>query len=380
MKKKRSQIVASRVTKILSIVIVVVMALNLVYPDRQRSDVENRSLQAFPEFTMENLMNGKYAQGVSTWFSDQFVGRDTWVHAKYVLEKLMGTKKIDSVYLCGDRLIQEVSKPNQEQLQRNLDAINQFATNHDANVRFMLVPTSANIQKSYLPNNATTLDQNAQMDQIYGSLNDKVQAIDVREPFKEKKNEELYYRSDHHWTSLASFYAYQQYVDQVFDSSASQSDYDIYTVSDKFEGTLAKKVGSFRIKDLIEIYVPKNNPDYLVINETAQTKSRSLYDSSALDTSNPYDVFLSGNSGLIQIETNVDSDRHLLLFKDSYANSFIPFLLPQYRTITVVDPRYYYEDVERLYMLNLITDVLFLYNANTFVEDTSLADVIMQSE
>lgn len=71
-----------------------------------------------------------------------------------------------------------------------------------------------------------------------------------------------------------------------------------------------------------------------------------------------------------------DSNRHLLLIKDSYANSLIPFLINQYRSITVVDPRYYFEDYSRLIKDDLITDVLFMYNTNTFVQDTSLADML----
>ena len=92
--------------------------------------------------------------------------------------------------------------------------------------------------------------------------------------------------------------------------------------------------------------------------------------------SNPEVVFLGGNTGLVQIENLNDSDRHLLLIKDSYANSMVQFLLPYYRTITIVDPRYFYEDIERIFNLNLITDVLFLYNTNAFVQDTSIADVL----
>lgn len=70
-------------------------------------------------------------------------------------------------------------------------------------------------------------------------------------------------------------------------------------------------------------------------------------------------MFFRGNTGLVQIENLNDSDRHLLLIKDSYANSMVQFLLPYYRTITIVDPRYFYEDIERIFNLNLITDVLF---------------------
>ena len=73
---------------------------------------------------------------------------------------------------------------------------------------------------------------------------------------------------------------------------------------------------------------------------------------------------------------NNDSQKHLLVFKDSYANAFIPFLVPYYRTITIVDPRYYFDDIESVVTNECISDVLYLYNANTFVQDTSLSDVL----
>lgn len=66
----------------------------------------------------------------------------------------------------------------------------------------------------------------------------------------------------------------------------------------------------------------------------------------------------------------------MLLIKDSYANELVQFLLPYYRTITIIDPRYYFDDINRQMKTDLITDVLFVYNTNTFVQDTSLADCI----
>ncbi len=54
----------------------------------------------------------------------------------------------------------------------------------------------------------------------------------------------------------------------------------------------------------------------------------------------------------------------------------LQFLIPQYRTITIVDPRYYYEDLERIMRSDLITDVLVLYNYSNFVSDSSLSDVL----
>jgi hypothetical protein len=66
----------------------------------------------------------------------------------------------------------------------------------------------------------------------------------------------------------------------------------------------------------------------------------------------------------------------LLVIKDSYANAFIPFLAPFYSEITVIDPRYYYDSIDALIADAQITDVLYLFNANTFFRDTTLETVL----
>ena len=78
----------------------------------------------------------------------------------------------------------------------------------------------------------------------------------------------------------------------------------------------------------------------------------------------------------MDITTTANTERNLLIFKDSYANCMIQFLYPYFDHITMIDPRYYYDNVEHVITGNSITDVLFLYNADTFLGDTSLADVI----
>ncbi|MEG0469487.1 MAG: hypothetical protein RR562_06215, partial [Longicatena sp.] len=90
--------------------------------------------------------------------------------------------------------------------------------------------------------------------------------------------------------------------------------------------------------------------------------------------------FLSGNQPLIDISTTVENQRHLLLIKDSYANSFLSYLLPYYNQITIVDPRYYYEDLSQLIKDRSISDILFLYNANTFFSDTSLQSLLKDTQ
>lgn len=104
-------------------------------------------------------------------------------------------------------------------------------------------------------------------------------------------------------------------------------------------------------------------------------KKASVYDSEMLDNNDKYAVFFGGNYPMIKIKTTNREGRNLLVIKDSYANCFVPFLIPHYKEITMIDPRYYYEDVNKEIADSDIQDVLFLYNANTFFEDNSLSSI-----
>lgn len=362
------------------------MTVNIVIPDHKQSETENRPLQTFPSWNTEHVLSGQYTKDLNTWFSDQFICRDQIIcrdqniHIKYLIQKTFGVKEIQDVFLTKHGLIEKTAKPNKEQLERNLNAINTFKQNNpELNVGFVTVPNAVSIKKEYLPKYAVTLNQDKQIDNIYSKLDDSIVKIDLRNTLKKHKDEYLYYKTDHHWTSLASYYAYQDIAKAFNLETTKQSDYTIYPVTTNFEGTLANKTGSVNIKDEIDIYVPKDKCDYVITDESTSKKSRTIYHSDALETKDQYTVFMGGNKALFHINVDNNSKRHLLLIKDSYANSLIPFLIPQYASITVVDARYYFEDYTRLIKDDLITDVLFMNNANTFVQDTSLADMLEEN-
>lgn len=105
-------------------------------------------------------------------------------------------------------------------------------------------------------------------------------------------------------------------------------------------------------------------------------KTRTMYDAAALDQKDKYQVFTGTNTGLLTLEMDTDSSTRLLVFKDSYFNSYLQFLIPQCRTITVVDPRYYDGDIKQLLETGIFTDVLFLYNYSTWMQDQSLTGVL----
>lgn len=358
------------ITQFFMVCLVIVLIVNIVMPDKKTSDVENRSLAQFPVFSIRNLAQGEYFHGLQSYWSDQFVGRNALMHLNYVVQKTSGVRKIQDVYLGKGQLIEDTAKPDTKQIKRNIKAINAFAAKYrDLNSTFMLVPNAVSIQSDKLPNGAAPRDQNKDIDQVYRSLT-SLKTVDVRNILKKHKDKYIYYRSDHHWTSLGAYYGAKQVNGDV-----SLSDFKRMPVTTHFQGTLASKTGSIHIQDEIDIY-PTDKVKYLVTHNSTKKESVSMYSADALDQKDTYQVFLGGNEGMIHISVNNDSDKRLLIIKDSYANEMIQFLIPYYRTITVIDPRYYYDDLEQQINKDIITDVMFVYNSNTFMTDTSIADCL----
>ena len=156
-------------------------------------------------------------------------------------------------------------------------------------------------------------------------------------------------------------------------------DYNVYTVAGDFQGTLASKSGYHGSKDTVKIYEPKDvQTEYVVLYTEEGKKTTSIYDSASLKKKDKYTVFFGGNHARIDISTTQKERRNLLLFKDSYANCMVQFLLPYYQNIIVIDPRYFYDSVDNIIESCMITDILFLYNVNTFVTDNSIADVLAE--
>ena len=126
--------------------------------------------------------------------------------------------------------------------------------------------------------------------------------------------------------------------------------------------------------------MPQTDIEYYVSYGDAAETSATIYDRSALEQKDKYTVFFGGNYPRVDVYTTAETGKTLLLFKDSYANCLMQFLYPYYDHIILIDPRYYYDNVESVISREQVTDVLFLYNANTYFEDTSLADVLNVSE
>ena len=366
---------------IFAIVIVIADACLILMHNKTFSETENRMLAQAPKLSVDNLMSGKFMTQCDSFVADQFPLRDNWIQLKLGADRMLGRQTSNGVYLGKNGyLIEDAAAPLEPSFSKNLAAISLFANTYpDLNMVMAVVPNAISVCDQLMPANAPVRNQSEALALMQKIADISLNFVNVTDALKAHKEEYIYYKSDHHWTSLGARYAFEAMTDALaIDPAERIKNYTIITVADDFTGTMASNSGDFSVKDTIDIYLPiVKDFQYVVEYVDQQKKSATIYNSSALEQKNKYEVFLGGNHPQINIKTTNLNDRNLLIFKDSYANTFLQFLLPYYQSITIIDPRYYSDDCEKLIREGEITDVLFLYNMNTYVEDNSLAAVLL---
>lgn len=380
MKKDRQRKVQEQLVGIIFILtLFLFLIINVIVPDREKSVQENRMLATKPKFRLSSLTSGDYDEKFEAYMDDQFVGRDVWRKLKVTVDRIGGSRLENGVYIGKNgQLLEQIEVADETHLAANIKAIKSFSESQSKiPVRMMLVPDAANVLNHSIPALAKPEDQTQMFSMVRKDLGDSVEWIDVSTELNKHKTEKIYYKTDHHWTTLGAFYAFQAAAPSLGIDGDLSGKYVSYTVSDSFNGMLASKSGvNLGEKEQIDIYVPTEEDTDLIVDYVDEGKrSTSLYDSSKLKEKDQYTVFLGGNSSLLDIRTVSTSTKRLLLVKDSFANSFIPFLTPYYREIVVVDPRYYSGTINDLMDSYRISEVLFLYSGNTFFKDNNISGV-----
>lgn len=358
--------------------LVLAFVINLALPDKDFSDEENRILQRMPTFSLSSYKEGRFEKKLEAYANDQFLMRNQFIRVKSAADSAMGKTYSNSVFACKDHyLMEDITKCDKEKFDKNSNAIGNFKEKYpNLNMSILLAPNAANIMKEKLPAFAAPRDQNKDIDKFYQKMKDLgITTIDVRPTFLKNKDKiQLYYRTDHHWTSDGAYLAFHQIEKDLGLSNKVQ--YQPYTVKTDFRGTLSSKSGfNNGLNDTIVIYLPKDKSNYtnsVIYYFDSKEKTTEFYKPDNLKIKDAYTVFGGSNHPIYTIDTPVDNNKSLLLIKDSYANSVIPFLSQCYRKIVVVDPRYFYDSIDEIIDTHSITDVMFLYNANTIFKDDSL--------
>ncbi len=350
--------------------------LTLVLPKKKTSASENRVLASFPAMHLSDLASGEWQSDLETWYSDHFVGRDGFTGLYRTVRRAMGQRDASGVYFGKNgHLFLIPTAPDAEQVDSLAAAISGFAAAHeDLRCCVAIAPNAVSIQSAYLPRYAEGMNQQVQLTDFYSRLSG-VKKANLYAALLPHSGEEIYYRTDHHWTSLGAKYAFETVADSLAIEDLV-SEYDTVQVSKRFSGTLAARSGVHGTYDSIDIWLPKTDVQYYVQYPDTGESAPSMYRREALSGRDQYAVFFGGNYGTVAIRTTASTGRSLLVFKDSYANAMMQFLYPYFEEIVMVDPRYFYDSLTPLLHQYAVTDVLWLYNADTFFSDTSLADVL----
>lgn len=345
---------------------------NLIVPDRKMSEQENKTLQQLPKFSFERLFDKTFTKEFEDYTSDQFVLRDQWITLKAASELALGKKENNDVsYGKEQTLIEGFDAPDNSVLDTNTSYVNQLVQNTDADVYFALIPEKSEIWADRLPAYTPNNSQADFIEYCYGLS--QANNVDILSVMREHADEYIYYRTDHHWTSLGAYYGFSALCQSMgIDVPELDSYADRHIVSDSFYGTTWSESGFSWVKpDEMETFV--NAPEGLKITSYPQGEplDGKLYDESKLAVKDKYSMFMGGNCPLHEIVTGNDGPS-LLIIRDSYTDSLIPFLLEDFSEIHVIDVRYYRMSIADYIAEHDFDNVLVAYSVSTFATDPNL--------
>lgn len=379
--------------------------------DRAFSEFENTSLAQKPAFSWSSFVDGSFGSKYVKYINEQFLGRDNWISMKAVADMGLGRIESHGVTYGDDHYLMEKLEIVEDQnypanagtnivkqtaLDRSNGMVSSFLQMYDQPITFSLVPNSYAILEDEVPTGFPGADQQAYTQQIYRMLSeadDQLEIVDFSDALSQHKDEYIYYRTDHHWTTLGAYYAYVAYCEQKGLTPVSLEELKENKVEDFYGTFYSKAKRPSQPADTITWYDVDVDEFAFVANlqqdkqlaqlgEVVQEDGLELLrvdgmmDQRKFEVRDKYAAFMWGNSGYVKIKSSHNLNHQegktsrLLLFKDSYANSMIPYLTYNYDEIIVVDLRYMAKSTKEL-MQEEFDDIFVMYNFSTYVSGAS---------
>lgn len=397
--------------------------LNILISDKPTiSELENRKLKEKPPFTAQKLWTGEYFREYENYFADNFIFREKFVKISGMVKDLWGLPGQDKVTIVINEGANVAAKQNQNnnEGETNNDGANSDKTNPGGKADnnsdnsnnatendgkgsvtgrvFVLNDKAMEIHTfnaeacayyaDFLNSFAEKLPENRQVYSLIAPtqiefinepkyknlsspqkdtityvnkyLNSEVTTVNAYQALKENTDKYLYFRSDHHWTALGAYYAYTALMDTKNEKAIPIEQYQVKEVK-PYLGSLYSTTLSKEIKenpDSVHLYQPFIKHEYHVYYENPI--KIDLLDMRHAKNTNKYGIFLGGDHPWSKITTTQKNGKKIIVIKDSYANAFVPFLLPHYEEIYVVDPRQFTLNIFDFIEENNIQEVLFL--------------------
>lgn len=359
--------------------ITAMMVLFIVLPKKEYSSSEKRYLQQAPAFSFQSLMSGEFGKDFEKFLSDQTAGRNFWVGFASYYNYAIGNNGSNGIYKCSDDYL--VNDPeDMSSLMRNVGYIEEFAESCPVDTTVMIAPSTGYICTDILP----TVHREYRDDEMFAKMQETLKSVnfvDIRDTFKNAyaDGNQIYYKTDHHWTAYGAYTAYRELGKTLGYTPLSQNDYTI-TPYPGFYGTTYSSSGFWMTPpDTLEVWDnPQNDATVTTaITEGADTTEQAdMFYYTHLEEDDKYPVYLDGNHPFTVIKNaNATSNEKLLVIKDSFAHSLVPFLSDHYSEIIMVDFRYYMQPVSELIEREGIDKVLVLYSIDNLATDTNVGRI-----
>ena len=360
--------------KLYSIVCVLMMSvpalLSLLLPPRAMSRNENRYLAKAPAFSIQALDSGSFQEGLESYLSDQFPGRDTWMQLNTLLKLAAGYRDIGDVYLCRDGFMMQMHPQgsfDEAKYLRSIGYLRRFAEDSGVPAKALLIPSAASVLEDKLPPGAASYDAAA----AYRLARDAFGAVavpDLTQALKSGDSTQYYYHTDHHWTAAGALIGYQCLTEGSGRSPGTR----IPFCQDFYGTAWSRTLLPFAKPDSVELFdVPQS------LRVTADGEEISLYDFGASERKDKYTVFLGGNHGIVTIEGGCSNGRTLLVIKDSFANCLAPLLTSDYETVILIDLRYYSGSLHQLLSSARPDELLFVFEMSGLASGDDFVKLLM---
>ena len=361
---------------VFSILVILFTVIDIINSPNEFSELENRKLSQMPILSLKSYIDTSFSSDYEKYINDQFFLRDNWIDLKSRIEYLLGKRENNDIIFGKENyLFKKFTTFNDEMLENNLNSIITFTNNYNKEVDFFIIPNSYAVYDELTPRYLPLVDQLSLINSInsYLSLksNDHINTINVAEELLKNKDDYIYYKTDHHWTSYGAYLAYLTYMDYLGLEIVDINNLEKITINN-FLGTYYNRSKYFKAdSDFITYY------NILGLHIEIDGKEKlSLMDLDKFKGSDKYSAFLWGNNGLTKvINENISEERKgssILIFKDSYANSFIQFLSYNYEIIDIIDLRYFKESIRNFMKDKDYNEILIMYSFNNLSSDINI--------
>ncbi|WP_101911528.1 DHHW family protein [Marasmitruncus massiliensis] len=370
-----------------SVLLLATSVADMFVNSRQFSEMENRYLTQRPQFSLSQLFRNEYTPKYEAYINDQFVARDSWITLKSVSESALG--KIENngiVYGSNHHMFEDYRSTDERRLEQNINFINAYFEKYlgQSNFTAAIIPSSYAILDSLVPQGLQNVDQNKRIQEINSRVPSGVTVWDLFPAMKgavqkadaEGIQDPVYYRTDHHWTTFGAYNAYQSFAQA---RGLKAVDWDSLG---PLEHQVPDFYGSYYSKCKLYSAVPDTITYFDIPFQSIVIDGEEkpgLYDSSLWDKRDKHAAFLWGNNGVtvIKSQNNLNAQKgkttRILLIKDSYGNSFAPFLTYSYDEVYVVDLRSMTEKMSDFMAAHSFDDVLLMYSFMNFASDTNIS-------